>query len=151
MRRGLCVCLLAAACGLAAGPALAATEPAPRSELTGFVCERASNALDRVIAVVGVMRPMSGTQRMEMRFVLQRRPPGTSSFTAVQGGDLGHWLSPSPATLGQHQNDVWRLRKLVANLPGPATYRFRVSFRWLSGGAPLGHSTLTSTTCSEPQ
>jgi hypothetical protein len=150
MRRAVSVCLITCVCAFAAAPALAGTAPAPRAALDGFVCERAGNALDRVIAVVGVMRPMSGTQRMQMRFVLQRRSARSRSFTAVQGGDLGRWLSPNPATLGQHPNDVWRLRKLVANLPGPATYRFRVSFRWLGSSSALGHSTLTSATCSQP-
>ncbi len=87
-----------------------------------------------MIAVVAVMRPVTGTQRMEMKFVLQRRDAGAGSFATVQGGDLGRWLEPNSPTLGQHANDVWRLRKLVANLPGPATYRFRVSFRWLGAG-----------------
>jgi hypothetical protein len=151
MRRALSACLIAAVCGLTAAPALGTTTPAPRTALEGFVCERASNALDRVIAVVAVMRPVTGTQRMQMRFVLQRRPAGASSFTSVQGGDLGQWREPNPVTLGQHSNDVWRLRKLVANLPGPATYRFRVTFRWMGASSVLGRSTLTSTTCSEPQ
>ena len=150
MRRAVSVALLIAACGLFAAAAVASPDAPPRADLTGFVCERTGNALDRVIAVMVVMRPVSGTQRMQMRFVLQRRSEGTSSYTAVQGGDLGRWLSPSPATLGQHPNDVWRLRKLVANLPGPATYRFRVSFHWLSGGSTLERSTLTSETCSVP-
>jgi hypothetical protein len=152
MRRAVSVCLIGFVFASVAGPALAATSPPPRAALEGFVCERASNALDRVIAVVAVMRPMTGTQRMQLRFVLQRRDAGTNSFTTVQGGDLGHWRAPTPVTLGQHPNDVWRLRKLVANLPGPAAYRFRVTFRWLgSSSTVLGHSSLTSETCSEPQ
>ncbi|HTX30523.1 MAG TPA: hypothetical protein VMD09_04015 [Solirubrobacteraceae bacterium] len=152
MRRAVCVCLIAFVFASTAGPALAVTSPPPRAALDGFVCERASNALDRVIAVVGVMRPVTGTQRMQMRFVLQRRDAVTNSFTVVQGGDLGRWRSPTPATLGQQPNDVWRLRKLVANLPGPATYRFRVTFRWLgTSNTVLGRSTLTSGTCSQPQ
>jgi hypothetical protein len=153
VRRVLAVCLIAFTCAipaLAAPAALAVSGPPARTSLDGFVCERSSNALDRVIAVVAVMRPVTGTQRMELKFVLQRRTTG--SFATVQGGDLGHWLEPNSPTLGQHANDVWRLRKLVANLPGPASYRFRVSFRWVgAGGAVLDRSTLTSATCSEPQ
>ncbi len=137
---------------LAAGPAVADASQPARATLDGFVCERAGNALDRVIAVVGVMRPMSGTQRMQMKFVLERKTSGSYAFTPVQGGDLGRWREPNPVTLGQQPSDVWRLRKLVANLPGPATYRLRVIFRWLgSGTAVLGRSMLSSETCSEPQ
>jgi hypothetical protein len=157
MRRALYAQLTALACALAAGPvAAAATQSSssstpPRASLDGFVCKRASDALDRVIAVVGVMRPVTGTQRLEMRFVLQQRTNGATSFTAVHGGDLGRWREPSPVTLGQNANDVWRLRKLVANLPGPATYRFRVSFRWLGASSVLSYTTLVSNTCTEPQ
>jgi hypothetical protein len=137
---------------LAAGPAAAEISTPPRATLDGFVCERAANALDRVIAVAAVMRPLAGTQRMQMRFVLERRAAGSYGFAPVQGGDLGRWLEPTPATLGQQSTDVWRLRKLVANLPGPAAYRFRVSFHWLGAGSTLlGHSLMTSETCSEPQ
>ena len=87
MRRALLACAVVLA---AATPAAAlAPTPAPRASLQGFVCQRAANSLDRVIAVTAVMRPVSGTQRMQMRFVLQRRGAGTGSFTTVQGGDLG--------------------------------------------------------------
>jgi hypothetical protein len=137
----------------AAAPATAlAPMPLPRASLQGFVCQRAANSLDRVIAATAVMRPVSGTQRMEMRFVLQRRGAGMGSFTTVQGGDLGRWLQPKSPTLGQRQSDVWRLRKLVANLVGPATYRFRVTFRWSAGlGVVLERTTLTSEACAEPR
>jgi hypothetical protein len=150
MRRALLACVISL---VAAAPAaaLAPTSP-PKASLQGFVCQRATNSLDRVIAVIAVMRPVPGTQRMEMRFVLQRRPAGIGSFTTVQGGDLGHWLQPKPPTLGQRTSDVWRLRKLVANLVGPATYRFRVTFRWSgSSGVALDRTTLISEPCAEPR
>ena len=149
MRRALlaCVILLAPATSAAASPAT----PSPRTALDGFICERAPDALNRVIAVVGVIRPISGTQEMQMRFVLERRMTGSQSFTTVQGGDLGHWISPKPATLGQQPSDVWRLRKLVANLAGPATYWFRVSFRWLGAeDVVLDRVTMASSACAEP-
>ncbi len=152
MRRALSACLISLACALAASPALAAGSAPPRTSLEGFVCQRSSDPLDRVIALVAVMRPVTGTQRMEMKFALQRRDAGTGSFTNVRGGDLGRWLAPNSPTLGQHPDDVWRLHKLVANLPGPATYRFRVRFRWLgTSSAVIDHSMLTSSTCSEPK
>jgi hypothetical protein len=111
---------------------------------------RAPDALDRVITVTGVMRSITGTQRLEMKFVLLRRAAGASAFSAVPGGDLGHWLTPKPATLGQRPSDVWRLKKFVANLPGPAIYRFRVSFHWLGSGTTLlDHQTLVSPQCAQ--
>lgn len=136
----------------ALAPAAAANTAAPRASLENFACQRASTALDRSIEVTGVMRPMTGTQRMEMKFVLLRRPASGEQFQPVSGGDLGHWRQPTPATLGQRPSDVWRLRKVVANLSGPAVYRFRVTFRWEgASGTSLGHTTLFSGLCSQPQ
>jgi hypothetical protein len=150
MRRVLVACVVSLAAAAPAA-AVAPTTP-PRASLQGLVCQRDTNPLDRVIAVTAVMRPVSGTQRMEMRFVLQRRAAGTDSFTPVHGGDLGRWLAPKSPTLGQRPTDVWRLRKLVANLMGPATYRFRVTFRWSSSpGVVLERTTLLSDACSQPQ
>ncbi|HET9125886.1 MAG TPA: hypothetical protein VFN65_13485, partial [Solirubrobacteraceae bacterium] len=59
-----------------------------------------------------------------------------------------HWITPSDPSLGQLPADVWKLRKVVLNLPAPATYRFRVSFRWTAGdGAVLARQTLRTGRC----
>ncbi|MBV8431789.1 MAG: hypothetical protein JO244_11530 [Solirubrobacterales bacterium] len=138
---------LAGAVG-AASAAAAPSSPPSHASLQDFVCVRAADPLDRVITVTGVMRSVRGTHRLKMRFVLERRTAGATSFSTVPGGDLGHWLSPKPASLGQRPSDVWRLKKFVANLPGPAVYRFRVSFHWLSGRTSLlDHQTLVSPQC----
>jgi hypothetical protein len=137
-----------------AAPALAApaTTPSPRAALEGFVCQRASASLDRAIEVTAVMRPVTGTQRMEMKFVLLRRSAFAGPFRAVQGGDLGRWRQPNPATLGQRPSDVWKLKKLVVNLAAPSAYRFRVSFRWLgTAGTRLGRAVLFSPLCYQPR
>ena len=145
MRRALAGCLIA--CGIAAAPAAGAISTPSRATLTGFVCERAPDPLDRALAVTAVMRPAPGTQRMAMRFVLLRRPSG-GSFSPLPGRDLGRWLTPNPATLGQRPTDTWKLDKLVVNLTAPAAYRFRVTFRWTgASGAVLGRTTLQSPIC----
>jgi hypothetical protein len=149
MRRALLACLTSL---VAAAPAVAATPTQPpRAALEGFACQRAANSLDRAIQVTAVMRPMTGTQRMQMKFVLLRRRNGAARFAPVQGRDLGVWLDPNPMTLGQRPDDVWRLKKVVANLAGASAYRLRVSLHWLgSSGTVLAHTVLFTPLCAQP-
>jgi hypothetical protein len=96
------------------------------------------------------MRPVSGTQAMAMEFVLLRRAVGGGPYAPVSGKDLGRWLSPTPPTLGQRPSDVWRLDKLVVNLPAQSLYRFRVRFRWTgSSSTVLSRTVLSSPVCTE--
>ena len=76
-------------CGLAAASvstAAAATVP-PRAVLSGFVCHHAGNPLNREISITSVMRPVPGTQRMALKFELQRSMGGEElrSHYALQG------------------------------------------------------------------
>ena len=83
-------------------------------------------------------------------FQLQDRTSQSGSFTIVKGGDLGRWRR-SPTTLGQHANDVWRVQKSVANLPAPAFYRFRVTFRWKgASGHVLARMVRLGPSCYQP-
>jgi hypothetical protein len=145
------IALVGAASAALTVPAGAAAPP--RASLEGMVCARGANPLDRAVAIVAVMRPLPGTERMELRFQLERRAAGTQGFTEVRGGDLGQWRHPTdPPTLGQRPDDVWRLNKEVANLTGPAVYRFRVTFRWTgSGGHALGRMVRLTAPCVQPQ
>jgi CARDB len=128
MRRSLVTgCLLIGLAGVLAAAVAAST---PRAQLRQFTCKRALDPGSRKISVMAVMRPVAGTRRMEMRFVLLRHG-GPGPTTIVSGGDLGHWLEPSDPTLGQHPGDVWELKHPVVDLSAPATYRYAVSFRWL--------------------
>jgi hypothetical protein len=131
MGRVALACLGVAATVALSGPAVAgasATAP-PRSELQGFACHQSSDSLNRWMGLTAVMRPVSGTQRMAMRFQLLRKRGAT--FVEVSSGDLGKWIHPTnPSTLGQRPGDHWSVQKQVVNLAAPAVYRFRVSFRW---------------------
>jgi hypothetical protein len=142
-----------AVAGLIGGwfPAVAGAAGPPRASLQDFLCQPAPNQLNRVIGVQAVMRPMPGTQRMQLMFVLQRRPAGRNWFSAVPGRDLGNWLSPPNPTLGQLPTDVWKVNKPVVNLPGPATYRFRVTFRWVGTAGVIGSQTRLSPLCTQPR
>jgi hypothetical protein len=105
------------------------------------------------VAISAVMRPVSGTSRMALKFQLERRIGRTGPFAAVHGKDLGTWVYPtSPATLGQLPGDVWILKHNVVNLAGPEYYRFRVSFRWLgSDGRTLAQDARVSGLCYQSE
>jgi hypothetical protein len=130
----------------AATPAVAAAPP--RAQLSDFVCQQARQAPNRYIYVLAVMRARPGTQRMEMRFQLLQRTPGSARWQRMRGRYLNTWIHPDIATLGQQPGDVWQEKKQVASLPAPAVYRLRVSFRWELAGGHLD-SVLRSPRCRE--
>ena len=132
MGRVALACLGVVAVLAGAVPQIAgASSPPPRDTLGDFACHRSSDSLSRWMAVTAVMRPVSGTQHMAMRFQLLRRAPNSRTFTDVSGGDLGRWIRPTnPSTLGAQPGDHWTVQKQVVNLSAPAVYRFRVGFRW---------------------
>jgi hypothetical protein len=131
----------------------ATTAQAPRDKLTGFVCRTALAPADRMISVRAVMRPLTGTKKMAVKFDLLSRGPGVVPFSEVRGGDLGTWIAPTdPSTLGQQPHDVWIVSHPVDNLPAPATYRFRVTFRWTGAhGKLLAVKTRLSQACRQPE
>jgi hypothetical protein len=147
--------LAAAACAVVVVPgsavAGAATTTPPRSQLRSFVCQKALDPPARAVSVQAVMRPVADTSKLEMRFELLRQKPG-HPFVKVRGHNLGAWISPQDATLGQNPGDVWVVNHPVVNLSAPATYKFRVSFRWLgSDGQTLSQVTQTTANCYEPE
>jgi hypothetical protein len=123
-------------------PAAAGASQPPRASLQGFVCQPAANQLSRLIEVTAVMRPISGTESMELRFDLLEQRPG-HPFRQVYGGDLGRWRQLSVAT--------WTIHKPVVNLPAPAVYRFRVTFRWVGSSGVIGNQTRVSPLCTQPR
>jgi hypothetical protein len=137
--------------GLAVPQSDPATGSKPRSQLADFACHKALDPTERSVFVRAVMRPVTGTQRMQMRFELVSR----SSVTGVQslpGYGLDTWRSPPDPTLGQRPGDRWIVPFSVANLPAPARYHYQVSFRWIG---PRGHVIAThmrsSTGCFQPE
>jgi hypothetical protein len=105
--------------------------PPAKAKLKGFVCQKALDPGQRTISLTAVMRPVAGTQAMQLRFDLLTKSAASPTFTPVRGGDLGTWISPSEPTLGRRAHDVWVLNHPVADLPAPALYRFQVGFRWI--------------------
>jgi hypothetical protein len=145
--------LAAAVCAVA--PAFAAAPSSAgvsRANLRSFVCQRALDPAGRAVSITAVMRPVSGTAKMALRFVLLRRSSTTAKPVAISGRALNTWITPSPPTLGQLPGDKWVLNHPVVDLAAPAQYRFKVSFRWLGkDGRALGTTTRVSRTCFEPE
>jgi hypothetical protein len=145
--------LVLASLSCAAASASAGVSRPPRERLRGFVCQRALSPTQRSISVDAVMRPVAGTRSMQMRFDLLSRTRAGGPNTTVRGGDLGSWLSPDgQPTLGSRAGDVWTISHPVTGLPAPATYRYRVVFRWLSAKARvITTRTLLSPRCVQPE
>lgn len=164
--------VIAVACACAAGAELAhgATAPAAsapvttpttatpadgsttsaRAYLKGFACHRSLAAGKRVVSVTAVMRHVPGTEGLKLRFQLLSSVPENGSDD-VRGANLGSWISPDPSTLGQEPDDVWIVRHPVNGLAVPATYRFKVSFKWIGADHHAIHeSTRLSASCYQP-
>src|SRR5919108_3150799 len=136
---------------LSAGAAAAVAGAPPHSSLSHFVCQRAIDPLSRAVSVTAVMRPVTGTVRMAVRFDLLGKGPRGRRFAIIHGGDLGKWVSPSDPTLGQRPGDTWEPTHVVVNLAAPRLYRFRVRFRGTGDrGHLLGQSLRMSRTCYQP-
>jgi hypothetical protein len=138
-----------AAIALAASTTASTAAAVPRAQLRNFACLHALDPVNRTVSVNAVMRPLPGTQKLTMQFSLLERAGGSTTLqTVVRAGDLGVWISPKDAKLGQLPNDVWDLNKSVLNLDAPAAYRFRVSFRWIGAhGRVIGIAQRLSRTC----
>lgn len=143
--------LLAGAASIWGGTSALAAAP-PRAELRDPGCQRAVDPPGRSVSITAVMRPMSGTERMALKFGLERRSPHGGSFTVLRGHNLGDWVHPADPTLGQLPGDEWMLKHNVVNLAGPAYYRFRVWFRWTgTGGRVLAKQAHLSAVCYQPE
>jgi CARDB len=142
------VCALA----LGSGTAVATTTPPANDQLRSFVCQKALDPPARAISVQAVMRSVPGTSKMQMKFELMRQIKPHARFLAVRGKGLGTWISPTDPTLGQQAGDVWILNHPVVNLSAPATYKFKVLFKWIgSQGQTIDADTQTSPSCYQPE
>lgn len=139
---------------------LTATAPragasAPRAQLIGLACQRALDPPARALNVTAVMRPLAGTQHLQMRVELLSRIPGAGSYAAVPiaaGSKLGSWLAPPNQTLGRRPGDSWTVSFPVLNLAAPASYRYRAEFRWIGArGAVLATAVRQSAPCYQTE
>jgi hypothetical protein len=140
---------LAATVAMVAGPGSPAAATAPaRAALAQFACDHALDPASRSVSVQAVMRPLTATRKLAVKFELLEKVPGSAPQTVVRAGDLGVWIAPTNPTLGRLPGDVWRLDKTALNL-APASYQFRVTFRWTGArGRLLGTTVRLSHTCN---
>lgn len=143
---------VAAVATIASVPPVPVTNP-PRAQLSPLTCVTALDPVARNVSVTATMRPLKATHTLNVEFRLLEKPTGATTWTQVPGPGLGQWLAPTdPPTLGERAADVWNVNHPVADLAGPAAYRFSVSFRWLATrGRVLGTQTLTSAVCKQPE
>jgi hypothetical protein len=145
------IAVVACVLALALGSAGAGAATPSTTQLRTFQCQHAFDPATRAVSVQAVMRPVAQTSKMQMKFGLLRQKPGRT-FVAIRGRNLGSWITPQDATLGQNPADVWVVNHPVVNLLAPATYKFRVSFRWIgSAGQVLSTAVQTSPTCYQPE
>ncbi len=129
--------------GLAGGSAVAAQALTPLpGTLRAFKCSPALQPLLRGMNVTAVMRPLTGTQALRMRFELLRAPRRTGPFRVVHGANLGRWIAPTDPTLGRQPGDVWNVSHPVVGVTRAGYYRYRIGFRWL-GAHNVALATLT--------
>lgn len=125
---------------------------APRAHLKSFVCQTAMDPAARAISITAVMRPLSGTSKLAMRFQLMRQKNRGTRPVSVSGRGLKSWITPMDPTLGRQPGDVWVVRHPVVNLLAPDLYRFVVTFRWFdSSGKVLGTAARSSPRCAQPE
>jgi hypothetical protein len=137
---------------LAGLPAAVAHADAPRSHLGLFVCQRALDPAQRGMSITAVMRPLTGTKNMQMRFELLQRAHLGGKATSLPGKQLKTWITPPNPTLGQLPGDVWIVHHPVVDLAAPFVYRYRVTFRWIgTGGTVLATFVRISRACREPE
>jgi hypothetical protein len=154
---GIRIAVVAAALGtgaaLTAAAGAAGAVDTSHARLHNFECRKALEPSQREVSVDAVMHPLPGTEKLSLRFQLLSRPGRSGPFTPVKGGDLGKWISPTaPTTLGQRTGDVWVFSHPVVGLVAPASYRFRVSFRWTGAKGRVLATTVDETKpCFEPE
>jgi hypothetical protein len=124
--------------------AAAASLPASLGDL---VCHHALAPTRRSVSATAVVHPITGSDKVAVRFGLLRRTPG-QTFTAVHGVRLNTWLTKALAGTA----NSWRLIHTVSDLYAPAAYRFAVGFRWIgSGGRILAHTVRSGQICHQPE
>jgi hypothetical protein len=124
---------------LAAAPATAQTVP---TKGTLEVCHTGAGPLDRYAVFAAQMGTITGAQKLQLRFDLLQRLPGTKGFAAIAAPGLGVWKSSTA--------DIFRYRKQVAGLQAPGAYRAVVRFRWLNAKGTLKTAHRTTAICRQP-
>src|ERR1700733_8662421 len=95
------VALAVSALLCAAASASASTTSPPLDQLRSLVCQKALDPPARAISIQAVMRPVTGTAKMQMRFDLMRKTPRSGGLVIVRGRLLGSWITQQNPPGGQ--------------------------------------------------
>jgi len=91
------------------------------------------------------VRPLEGSERMQVHFTLQVQQGSLPGWRRVVAPGLDQWLTSHPGV------SRYSYSKTVQNLAAPAAYRMVVRFRWLdTGGEALERDRATSRSCRQP-
>lgn len=108
-------------------------------------CAASALPAERVAVFTGSMPAIASSNRMAMRFDLERLRPGDKRFRRVIAPSFGVWERSLPDRAG------FVFRKRVDGLQVPATYRVRVRFRWESAsGQIVRRSQHRTAACQQP-
>lgn len=139
-------CVLA---GLAGGSALTAQASTAPVSLRGYSCSPNLQPLLRGLDVTAVMRPVTGTLKLRMRFDLLRAARRAGPYRVVRGTNLGRWIGPPNPGLGRQPGDVWQVSHPVVGASKPGYYRLQVAFEWLGAhNQRLAAATRTTPACA---
>jgi len=143
MRRTASIIVVSAVAALAAtsAPALAAVPG--KTRVTVPVCHSDIAPLDRRITWVGEMSSRKPGDRMEMRFDVYMRTPTDPTWRLVSAPDLGIWNRAKAGTT------AYKFRQKAVNLAAPASYKARVTFRWLGPKGDKVVKSRTSKVCEQ--
>lgn len=142
-------CLLTGAgVAVAQTPASPPPPPPPPPTLSAALeaCTRSALPAQRVASFVGSMPAITGADRMQMRFELQRRRLAERRWRTVHGVQgFGIWETALPDRAG------FVYHKRVDGLGVPASYRAVVHFRWNDDDGTLVRRALRRTpACWQP-
>lgn len=135
--------LLATAAARAQAPAAAAP---PALTATVESCTTSALPAGRVVSFVGSMPTITGDERMQMRFDLERVQSRDGRWRRLRGVDgFGTWESADPGRAG------FVFHKRVDGLLVPASYRALVRFRWTdSRGRIVRRARRRTAACEQP-
>src|SRR4051794_28385302 len=123
-----------------AAPARAQTVPT-RAVLEA--CHAGDAPLERFAVFSAQMGAIPGSKRMQVRFDLLQRVPGTD-FRGVKAPGLGVWRSSVPGV------DIFRYRKQAATLRAPGASRAVVRSRGRGAPGVPHHTPRRTRTCKQP-
>ena len=91
------------------------------------------------------LKAVKGTAKMQVRFTLQVRADGATTWRRVSAAGFDTWLSSQPGVRR------YSYSRTIENLAAPAVYRTTVRFRWLDAdGDTLRTARDTSSWCRQP-